>query len=171
MSLKSASQHHNFMSLGCFVMGEVASRNSKETQSSCSFCTIRGLPRFWVDYLYTCRHCQELMKSVGSSGGSSALLSMMKVIWSDTLWACNSHKAMTALIVRLPSNCCCGDFSAISIDMSQICTLYLHSLLASRGLKSVSHIAGSCGWKIIKKICKENEPQSVGAVWYELTCG
>ncbi len=126
MSLKSANQHHNFKSLGCFVTGEVASRISRETQSTCSFCTIRGLPGFWVDYLYTYQHCQELMKSVGSSlgssDGSSALLSMMKVIWSDTLWACNSHKAMTALIVGLPSNCCCGDFSAISIDMSQICT-------------------------------------------------
>ncbi len=122
MSLKSASQHHNFKSLGCFILGEVASRNSKETQSSCSFCTIRGLPRFWVDYLYTCWQCQELMKSVVSSDGSSALLSMMKMIWSDTLWACNSHKAMTALIVGLPTNCCCGDFSATSIDMSQICT-------------------------------------------------
>ncbi len=29
----------------------------------------------------------------------------------------NSHKVMTALIVVLPSNCCCGDFSAKIIDM------------------------------------------------------
>jgi hypothetical protein len=29
----------------------------------------------------------------------------------------NSHKVMTALIVVLPSNCCCGDFFAKIIDM------------------------------------------------------
>jgi len=51
------------------------------------------------------------MKSVGSYGISS-LLFVMKVMVSHS--GRDSHKVMTALIVMLPANCYCGDFSAIS---------------------------------------------------------
>jgi len=53
-----------------------------------------------------CAHRQELIKSVRSCG-SSSLLSMIQVmVW---YFLSDSHKVVAALIVMLPSNCCCGD--------------------------------------------------------------
>jgi hypothetical protein len=76
-----------------------------------------GFPKILVRLLctlitYIC--CWELMKSVGIRN-SVSLLFMMKVKVKQ--FVSSSHKeVMTALIVLLPSNCCCG-FICIVIDI------------------------------------------------------
>jgi hypothetical protein len=99
--LSSASQLHDWVFL---LLSELQLKLRTQI-------LFNGLSRFWADYyilIYT--HFQELMKSVGSHGSLSLLLVME--VRSDSLWV--SHKVMTALIVLLPSNWRCGDFSAIS---------------------------------------------------------
>jgi hypothetical protein len=59
---------------------------------------------------YTC--CWELMKLVGSRS-SVSLLFVMKVKVEQFVSGYHTE-VMTALIVLLASNCCCGDFSAFS---------------------------------------------------------
>ncbi len=71
--------------------------------------------------IYT--HCWELMNSVGSHG-SLSLPFVMKVMLCH--FVSDSHEVMTALIVFVTFNCCCGDFSAtssISFDNSTISAL------------------------------------------------
>jgi hypothetical protein len=90
--------------ISCF---QKCSRNS-----GCRF-FIRVFLKSWVHcYMLISTHSWELMKSMGSHGSSSLLFVMNKVI----IWhfACDLLKVMTRLIVLLTSNCCCGDFSAIS---------------------------------------------------------
>jgi hypothetical protein len=75
------------------------------------FC-IMVLPKFWVDYCilaYT-RLC-ELMKSRGSHWQLVTAICDELMVWH---FVSNSHKVMTALVVMCPSNCRCGDISAIS---------------------------------------------------------
>jgi K+-sensing histidine kinase KdpD len=74
-----------------------------------------GLPKILVRLLctlitYTC--CWELMKLVASRS-SVSLLFVMQVKVEQ--FVSGSHKeVMTALVVLLPSNYCCGDLSALS---------------------------------------------------------
>ncbi len=86
-----------------------ASANATEAQDA-DFC-IMVCPKFRVDYyvLIYYTHCQELMKSWVCNGCSSLLFLMKVIVWQ---FVSNSHKVMTALIVKLSSNCC-GDFSAM----------------------------------------------------------
>jgi hypothetical protein len=74
-----------------------------------------GLPKILGRLLctlitYTCRW--ELVKLVGSHS-SVSLLFVMKVKVEQFVSGCHKE-VMTALIVLLPSNCCCRDFSAFS---------------------------------------------------------
>jgi hypothetical protein len=87
------------------------SPNCFQKNPACRF-YIMVCQKFVADYyllIYT--HCQELMKSAGSHGSVSLLFVMKVMVWN---FVGNSHKVMTATSVMLPSNCCWGDFSAIS---------------------------------------------------------
>jgi hypothetical protein len=87
------------------------SPNCFQKNSACRFYIMVCL-KFLADYyllIYT--HCQELMKSAGSHGSVSLQFVMTVMVWN---FVGNSHKVMTAISVMLPSNCCWGDFSAIS---------------------------------------------------------
>jgi hypothetical protein len=85
----------HFMTSCCFWK---CNRNS-------AYWLYNSLPRFLVDECrLICTHCRKLMKLEGSHG-SSAMLSMMKVmVWH---FFSDSHTVMTSPIVVLPSNCCC----------------------------------------------------------------
>jgi hypothetical protein len=67
-----------------------------------------GLP---INILYLSYPCLEVMKSVDSHMWQLVTAVVMKVmVWH---FVSESHKVMTALIVMLPWNCYCGDFSAV----------------------------------------------------------
>jgi hypothetical protein len=101
------------------------------------------------------------MKSVGSCG-SSSLLFMMKV--KVRHFVGDSHKGYDRLIVVSPSNCCCGDFSAISYIYMYVCmpmVRYIDGTLSSTYLRSINwqwltctileslyqfHLAEGCKW-------------------------
>ncbi len=114
----------------------IASRNATEAQGQIFY---DGQPRSWADYyilIYT--HCWQLMKSVGSCG-SSSLLFMMKV--KVRHFVGDSHKGYDRLIVVSPSNCCCGDFSAISYIYMYVCmpmVRYIDGTLSSTYLRSIN---------------------------------
>jgi hypothetical protein len=62
-------------------------------------------------YILIYTYHQELMTSVGSHVSSSLLFVIKVMVWH---FVSSSHMVMIEVIVMLPSNCCCGDFSAIS---------------------------------------------------------
>jgi hypothetical protein len=61
-------------------------------------------------------HCQDLMKSWSIIDGNSSLLFVMKVMMAWHFVSNLSHNVVTVTThhLTLPSNQCCGDFSAIS---------------------------------------------------------
>ncbi len=86
-------------------------------ESFCGFrkCDRKSRHRFWnlvcPDSGWMCTYytlCKELMKSSGGYG-STSLLFVIKVVMFRR-FVSESHKVMAAIIVVLPSNCCCGGF-------------------------------------------------------------
>jgi hypothetical protein len=86
-------------------------------ESFCGFwkCDRKSRHRFWnlvcPDSGWMCTYytlCKELTKSSGGYG-STSLLFVIKVVMVRR-FVSESHKVMAAIIVVLPSNCCCGGF-------------------------------------------------------------
>ncbi len=73
--------------------------------------------------------------------------------WPETIWETDTLKVMTALIVRLPSECCCQDFSAISWML--VCVYVLFCLECFAGPEPGWHTSAlqSCVWRRSCKWC------------------
>jgi len=69
-------------------------------------CCAQNIEQILILYILSYSHCWEVIKSVNSQ------CIMMKVmVWHFA--TSSPHQVMTALIVTLPSDYCCGDFSTI----------------------------------------------------------
>jgi hypothetical protein len=87
---------------------------------------------FWPDFdRLTYTHRPELVKSVDGHGSCSLTALLLFRVYGLTICEQLPHKIMPAFIVMLPSNCCCGDFSAVSEGLG---FSFLHEVDFRKGL-------------------------------------